>query len=381
MRIKKSIAIFFLLTALLLFAAGCTLSQAPAVGGSSSRPGTGGEAEGAADKLSVVCTIFPQYDFVRQIAGDRVELTMLIRPGGDVHYYEPTPQDIIDIYDCDLFIYVGGESDSWADRILESAASDDLEVLSMMEYSGRIPEETEEGMWDSHVHEAAGGGDDDGGSGSGNSGGSSDSEDDGGSGSEDDGRRGSRDGGVSGEEQETEYDEHVWTSVDNSIAIVSEICSRLCRLDPEGKSYYRQRTEEYIFQLRELKKSFEDVVQNAQTKTIVFGDRFPFLYFAKEYGLDYKAAFKGCASNSEAGAETVAYLIDFVRERKIPVVFKLELSSGNIAQAIGEATGAEVRTFYSCHNLSKEDFENGETYVSMMRKNVESLEEALGGGA
>lgn len=146
MRIKKSIAIFFLLTALLLFAAGCTLSQAPAVGGSSSRPGTGGEAEGAADKLSVVCTIFPQYDFVRQIAGDRVELTMLIRPGGDVHYYEPTPQDIIDIYDCDLFIYVGGESDSWADRILESAAGDDLEVLSMMEYSGRIPEETEEGM-------------------------------------------------------------------------------------------------------------------------------------------------------------------------------------------------------------------------------------------
>ena len=307
-------------------------------------------------KISVVCTIFPQYDFVRQIAGDRVDLKMLIRPGGDVHYYEPSPQDIIDISHCDLFIYEGGESDVWADSILESADQGQMEILSLMECTETLrQEEMSEGMWDPSQHNVFRGGAD-----------VSDAADSG-----------------SGEEKaengaETEYDEHVWTSVSNSIQIVSEICGRLCGLDPENETYYRERTADYIAELKSLKQDFEDVVQNAQRNTIIFGDRFPLLYFAEEFGLDYRAAFKGCSSNSEAGAETVAYLIDLVRREEIPVVFKLELSSGNIASAISEATGAKVLTFYSCHNLSKEDFESGETYLSMMKKNVLGLKEALG---
>ena len=176
---------------------------------------------------------------------------------------------------------------------------------------------------------------------------------------------------------EAEYDEHVWTSIDNSVAIVKEIKGRLCEMDGKNASYYERNAAAYIEELKALKRSFTEIVQNAQRKTVVFGDRFPLLYFVREYGLEYKAAFKGCASDSEAGAETVAYLSDYVSEHDIPVVFKLELSNGNIASVISEAADAEVMTFYTCHNLSKEDYDKGETYISMMKKNAVSLKEAL----
>ncbi len=307
------------------------------------------------DRLSVVCTIFPQYDFVRQIAGDKVNLKMLIHPGADVHYYEPTPQDIIQISESDLFIYVGGESDEWADKILSSVDNGSIEVISMMECSHKVEEELAEGMWDGHKH-------------------SYDSKQ----------IEEQTDGtfSVNGEDHESEnnnveYDEHVWTSIDNSVLIVSEIRDTLCKMDEKNADYYRANAADYIEELKSLKQSISDVVDHAQRKTLVFGDRFPLLYFVKEFGLEYKAAFKGCASDSEAGAETVAYLSDYVSENHIPVVFKLELSSGNIASVISRASGAELKTFYTCHNLSKEDFDRGETYVSMMQKNIKSLEEAL----
>ncbi len=328
MRKKLTIAVM-ILTLFCFFFTGCgSIPASPAASSSSQEEDSVPEK----DKISVVCTIFPQYDFVRQIAGDTVDLKMLIRPGGDVHYYEPTPQDIIDICRCDLFIYVGGESDTWADSILDSVDGRKPEILSLMDCSETMAEETSEGMWLPSQHE---------------------------------------------EDGETEYDEHVWTSVSNSIRIVSSICDTLCRLDPDHASRYRERSSAYIEELESLKRDFEEVVQNAQRNIIVFGDRFPLLYFAEEFGLDYRAAFSGCSSSTEAGAETVAYLIDLVRLEDIPVVFRLELSRGSIASAISEATGAEIRTFYSCHNLSRQDFENGETYISMMRKNVQSLKEAL----
>lgn len=328
--------------------------------------------EGTEDgRIRVVCTIFPQYDFVRQIAGDRVDLKMLIHPGADVHYYEPTPQDIIAVSESDLFIYVGGESDEWADSIIDSAGDDDMEVLSMMECSQKMEEETVEGMWDRQAHHHT-----DGESanhvmhdvhGSGNL--IVDSE----------GKNSnvSHFSDASEGVPEAEYDEHVWTSIENSIAIVTEIKERLCEMDEKNAAYYEQNAAAYIEELQALKNDFTDIVQNAQRKTVVFGDRFPLLYFVKEYGLEYKAAFKGCASDSEAGAETVAYLSDYVADNHIPVVFKLELSNGNIASVISRAAGAKIVTFYTCHNLSKEDFDRGETYISMMQKNAESLKEAL----
>lgn len=327
---KKRIVIFLLFAAVVLFLSGCSGIQA---GGANSESTA---AESSGEKLSVVCTAFPQYDFVRQIAGDMVDVMMLVQPGADVHHYEPSPQDIIDIYKCDLFIYTGGESDEWEDRILESSSSENRTVIAMMECCNKAEEETAEGMWtadffghDSHGHE------------------------------------------------EAEYDEHVWTSLENAALIVCEIRDTLCRIDREHSGMYRNNAEEYLDSLAEMKESFQNVVDNAQRNTIVFGDRFPLLYFVKEFGLDYKAAYRGCAADSEAGAETVAYLIDYVSENNIPVVFKQDLSSGNIAEVISDATGAEVRVFYPCHNLSKENFDNGETYLSLMEKNLESLKEAL----
>ena len=179
------------------------------------------------------------------------------------------------------------------------------------------------------------------------------------------------------DEEETEYDEHVWTSLDNAAAIVCAIRDTLCEMYQTNAEIYRKNAEDYLQKLSTLKESFQNVVDNAQRKTIVFGDRFPLLYFVKEFGLEYKAAYRGCAADSEAGAETVAYLIDYVSENEIPVVFRQDLSNGNIASVISEGTGAEVRIFYSCHNLSKEDFDNGETYLSLMEKNLVRLKEAL----
>ena len=311
--------IFFSIAMCLVFflAAGCA---------SGSRVQDNGTEDG---RISVVCTIFPQYDFVRQIAGDRVDLKMLIHPGADVHYYEPTPQDIIAVSESDLFIYVGGESDEWVDNILSSAGESDLEVMSMMECSQKVQEETVEGMWDHRDdrHEAA----------ELSSGGAH-----GGNGLIVNSERND-----SADVHEAEYDEHVWTSIDNAIAIVTEIKERLCEMDETNAAYYEQNAAAYIEELKALKKDFTDIVQNAQRKTVVFGDRFPLLYFVKEYSLEYKAAFKGCASDSEAGAETVAYLSDYVADNHIPVVFKLELSNGNIASVISRAAGAKIMTFYT----------------------------------
>ncbi len=333
---KKIIITFLLIAAAVSLLSGCF--GIGGSGGSEEEMQSGDivSPDSAAEKLQIVCTVFPQYDFVRQIAGDYADVSMLIRPGADVHHYEPAPQDIIDVYECDLFIYAGGESEEWADRILNAADSKGRRVISMLDCCEKAEEETEEGMWTPEFF-----------------------------GKDEHG------------EEETEYDEHVWTSLDNASAIVCAIRDTLCEMDQTNAEIYRKNAEDYLQKLSTLKESFQNVVDNAQRKTIVFGDRFPLLYFVKEFGLEYKAAYRGCAADSEAGAETVAYLIDYVSENEIPVVFRQDLSNGNIASVISEGTGAEVRVFYSCHNLSKEDFDNGETYLSLMEKNLVRLKEAL----
>lgn len=354
---RKKAALFLLLILGIFALTGCFFAE---------QESPNQESADGNGKIKVVCTIFPQYDFVRQIAGDRADVSMLIRPGADVHHYEPTPQDIIDIYDCDLFIYGGGESDDWADNILEAAGSSDREIIAMMECCDTIAEETTEGMWvrpmegREHDHE--------------HDGRVSEEHD---QGTESDvGQDHGHD--ETGSETHMHADEHVWTSPANAADIVSEICRRLCSMDPENAAYYTENTEDYLEKLSMLQQSFHEITDAAENRTIVFGDRFPILYFVKEFGLEYKAAYKGCASGSEAGAETVAYLIDYVKENDIPAVFRLELSNGNIASAISEASGCRVLTFNSCHNLTKEEFDRGETYISLMEKNLISLKEALG---
>ena len=310
-----------------------------------------GRAEDTSEKaqddgrISVVTTIFPQYDFVRQIAGDSVDLKMLLKPGEETHSYEPTPQDIIAIQNSDIFIYVGGENDAWVEDILDSMPDAGMRTLKLIDCVDTVEEEHVEGMQEQpgHSHEEE---------------------------------------EYHGDETEEahsvhEIDEHVWTSPVNASAIVDEIKELLAQTDPENRQRYEENAEAYEAELAALDAAFREVVDNAGRRLVIFGDRFPFRYFADEYGLDYYAAFPGCASDTEPSAAVMAFLINKVAEEEVPAVLKMELSNENIANAIAEATGTEVRTFYSCHNLTAEEFENGETYLSMMQKNVETLKEVL----
>jgi zinc transport system substrate-binding protein len=285
-------------------------------------------------KATVVASIFPPYDFARQIAGDKINLSMLLPPASESHSFEPTPQDIIKIQNCDMFIYVGGESDAWVDRILSSIDTSDTskkKIIRLMDCVEIVEEEVVEGMQDDGEEEA----------------------------------------------EEIEYDEHVWTSPRNAKLIVQKISDALCEIDRDNADFYRQNTEIYLAKLDDLDAAFKDVTENAARKTIVFGDRFPFRYFADAYHLSYFAAFPGCSTETEPSAATVAFLINKIRAEHIPVVFHLELSNEKMADAIAEETGAKKLLFHAGHNVSKKDFERGETYYDLMMGNVSRLKEAL----
>lgn len=283
------------------------------------------------NKLNIVTTIFPPYDFAREIGGDRINLSMLLKPGMESHSYDPTPQDIIKIQDCDLFIYVGGESDEWVRDILNSDDKKPKKIISMMDIVDTVQEEIVEGM---------------------------ENDDD-------------------EPQQETEYDEHVWTSPKNAVTITRAVSNALSELDPQNKTFFDNNTVDYCQKLSVLDNSFREVVDNAARKTIVFGDRFPFRYFADEYGLQYYAAFPGCSSETEPSPATISFLIDKVKQEHIPVVFSIEFSNGKVADTICESTGAKKRSFHSCHNLTQDEFDNGTSYLSLMQNNLLALKEAL----
>jgi len=280
-------------------------------------------------KINVTVTNFPPFDFVRNIAGDRVNLSMLLPPGAESHSFEPSPRDIIAIQNSDIFIYAGGESDAWVDRILESMDTDNMKILAMIDTVDAVEEEIVEGM------------------------------------EEED------------EEEETAYDEHVWTSPQNAILIVRAIAELLCEADPANADFYRQNAAAYSEELARLDAAFNEVIAGAKRKTIVFADRFPFRYFADAYGLSYFAAFPGCSTETEPSAATVAFLINKIRAEKIPVVFHLELSNEKMADTISGETGAKKLLLHACHNINKRDFDAGLGYLDFMRRNVENLREAL----
>ncbi len=290
-------------------------------------------------KLSIVTTIFPQYDFVRQIAGDNVDITMLLSPGAESHSYEPTPQDIIKIQESDLFIYVGGEGDVWVDTIVDSM-NKPLNTLTLMDCVDVVEEEHVEGMQEEE-HE--------------------------------DGDKHDHDE----EKEEAELDEHVWTSPKNAIKMVKCISDELCSIDAKNADEYKSNTEKYVSELEELDKKFEQIVSDGKRDTIIFADRFPLRYFADAYKLSYFAAFPGCSSDTEPSASTIAFLIDKIKEEKIPVVFNIEFSNKKVSDTISKSTGAKMLEFHSCHNVSSDDFKNGVTYLDLMNKNAAALNEAL----
>ena len=291
------------------------------------------------NKLTIVTTNFPSYDFARAVVKDNkdVELKMLLKPGAESHDFEPTPQDIIDIKNSDLFIYTGGESDEWISDILDDIDTDKTKVIKMMDLVDVKEEEIVEGMEDEEHEEEE----------------------------------------EHHDEEEVEYDEHVWTSPVNAIKIVNALRDEVVSIDNDNKKVYEDSAKEYIDKLEKIDNEFKDIVKNAKRKEIIFGDRFPLRYFVDEYNLKYYAAFPGCSAQTEASAKTISFLVDKIKEDKIPVVFHIELSNGKIAEAISKETGAKVLEFNTAHNISQKDFDAGVTYVDIMEENTKVLKEAL----
>ena len=302
-------------------------------------------------KLRVVCTLFPYYDFVRQIGGDNVDVTLVVPAGRETHSFEPTPLDVIRISEADVFVYNGGESEQWVESILDAAGENIPHILSMMGAAELHEEEFSEGMQgqgaNAHEH------------------------------SDHDHGHGENGGGDDAEDEETEYDEHIWTSPVNAMALCRAICDTLCEADPDNADGYRARLADYLDELQALDETFRDITDHAARRLLVFGDRFPLLYFCREYDLDYRAAFHGCAGDTEPSLATLKYLIDVVEKQEIPVVYTIELSSRKVAQAIAETTGAQVRTFHSCQTVSRAEFDGGATYISLMTANAAALKEGL----
>lgn len=288
--------------------------------------------------VNIVATVFPAYDFARQIAGDDGNVTLLIPPGSEAHSYEPTPQDIIRIQNCDLLVCNGGESEAWLDEIL-GGMGNEIPTVVMLDCVDALTEEDKDGM---QVHEHH----------------DHDHDHD--------------------EHEDEEYDEHVWTSPVNAQLICRAISAALCEADPAHASDYTARCTDYCAELQALDADFRSVIANAKRHTLIFADRFPVRYFVEEYGLDYFAAFPGCADDAEPSARTVAFLIDRVREEQAPAVLYIEFSNQKMADIVCEDTGCDKLLFNSCHNVTADQLRGGVTYLELMRGNLETVKEALG---
>ena len=300
--------IIILITVVLLFTVGCSLK------------------DNSHNKI-IVTTSFPCYDFVRAIVKNSdIEVKLLLKPGMDMHEFEPTPKDVINIEKSLLFIYVGGESDEWVNDILSSTDKKFNQTFKLIDSVKLLKEELKDGM----------------------------------QGQEDD-----------------EIDEHVWTSPNNAIKIIESLRDKIIEIDPSNKDLYIKNANNYINEIKEVDQEIKNIISSSNKKELIFADRFSIRYFVEDYGLNYYAAFPGCAHETEANAKTISFLIDKVKKDDIKVVFKVELSDGNIAKTISEETGAKIETFQTCHNVSESDYESGVTYVDLMKRNIIVLKEAL----
>lgn len=297
------------------------------------------------DKLKVVTTIFPEYDWVKEILGEKAgdaEITMLLDKGGDLHSYQPTADDIDKIADCDLFIYVGGESDDWVKDALKNSTNKDMKVINLLDIlkDSIKTEETKPGMQAEEEHED----------------------------------------GKNDEHEEKEYDEHVWLSLKNVKPLVEKISEDLQELDPENKEIYASNTKAYVKKLSDLDDKYRKTVDTAKRKTVLFGDRFPFRYLTDAYGLNYYAAFAGCSAETEASFKTVSFLAKKMDELKLPCVLTIEGSKHKIAETIVKNTAEKnqkVRTMDSMQSTTSKDADKGATYLSIMEKNLSVLKKAL----
>lgn len=302
------------------------------------------------DKLKIVTTIFPEYDWTREILGDqseRTEVTMLLDNGVDLHSYQPTADDLIKIAECDLFIYVGGESDGWVESALASTSNPDRAVINLIDTLGDSVklEEVVEGMQETeHDHEE------------------------------------DEDHAHDVDEQEAETDEHVWLSLGNAQAVCQKIAEKLGEIDPEHEQAYTQNALAYIDQLAALDAKYQAAVDAANNKTLVFGDRFPFRYLTEDYGLDYYAAFVGCSAETEASFETIRFLAEKTDALGLSHVLTIENPNHKIAETVVANTSGknqQVLSMDSMQSVTSKDVAAGATYLSIMEHNLDVLTQAL----
>lgn len=291
-------------------------------------------------KFSVVTTIFPEYDWVRQITkgNDNVEITMLLDNGVDLHSFQPTADDIVKVASCDMFIYVGGESDEWVEDALAEATNKDMVVINLLDVLGDNVKEEElvEGMEGEEEEEEG--------------------------------------------EEGPEYDEHIWLSLKSAKTICQYINEELGKIDTENKDLYENNVEAYVSELDELDKEYEVAVSEASVNTVLFGDRFPFRYMVDDYGLDYYAAFVGCSAESEASFETITFLAGKVDELHLNSILQIESANGKIAETIKNNTSEknqEILTMDSMQSVTAKNVSDGVTYLGIMENNLQVLKQAL----
>lgn len=309
-------------------------------------------------KYSVVSTSFPGYDFARAVTKNtNISTKMLVKPGAETHTYEPTPQDIIDIKNADMFVYVGGDSDDWVEKILKDVDTKKTHVVKLVDLVSTVEEEIVEGMEDedhdhdhdhkhSHDHDHSHGHDHD--------------------------HEHDHDHDHDHDEDEVEIEEHVWTSPKKAMEIVKKIAKVASEIDTAEKNKIDDNTEKYVAEIAQVDKDLHQAI-DGKISEIVVADRFPFRYFADEFGLKYAAAFSGCSEQTEASAKTISFLINKVKQDKIKKIYKIELSNGKIAETVSKDTGAEVLELHSAHNVTADDFSKGVTYVDLMKRNLLAL--------
>ena len=303
-------------------------------------------------KYSVVSTSFPGYDFARAVTKNtNISTKMLVKPGAETHTYEPTPQDIIDIKNADMFVYVGGDSDTWVEKILKDVDTKKTHVVKLVDLVSTVEEEIVEGMEDDdHDHDHA----------------KHDHDHD------HDHESHEHKHDHDEEEEGPEIDEHVWTSPKKAMEIVKKIAEVASEIDAEEKTKINDNAEKYVAEIAQVDKDLHQAI-DGKISEIVVADRFPFRYFADEFGLKYAAAFSGCSEQTEASAKTISFLINKVKQEKIKKIYKIELSNGKIAETVSKDTGAEVLELHSAHNVTADDFSKGVTYVDLMKRNLLAL--------
>ena len=328
----KRIASFFLALALAFSLTACTVPVEKADDG----------------KIQIVATLFPYYDFARAIAGGRADVTLLLSPGREAHSFEPTPLDAVTISESDVFLYNGGEGEYWVEEMLDAAGEHIAVKARMMDYVDALGEEFSEGMQgaDEHGHDHDHGDHD-------------------------------HESGEAHDSDKVEYDEHIWTSPKNAAILCRAVCDTICKADPANEDFYRANCDDYCAQIEALDARFADLCESAPRKLLIFADRFPMLYFCREYGLDYRAAFHGCSGDTEPSLATIKYLIDKVEDKNIPVVYTIDFGTKKVAAVVSECTGAAIETIYSMQTVSRADFDAGETYLTLMERNFEALRKGL----